>query len=347
MTDDLPERRKGHPYLMYDMLKSSVPGAVRTVEIMRDVNYSFLEGKIYLTGNGTAFHSAALASQILEDDSPDIVIKQAYELYSYSKIRGTLIAFSHTGKTKSTVDALMKASETGNRTVGISHFRDSPLIQNADTGIVIGDSPDLSLCNTKAFFDNYFAALDIISRKAGIDIDTKSLIKQLDTVISTSDRIAIDTADFIGNDVKNIFVLGSGPSFYAAREAAQKLKEATHLHAEGIELEEFNHGCTSVIDEHSAVIMINSGNDLKRSQEISEACRKVGTKTVGLNCESDLPISIKVPQNPALFPVLAIGILYSISYRMALKLNVNPDFLRFEDRRYLDFDSIVFPPGAH
>lgn len=347
MTDDLPERRKGHPYLMYDMLKSSVSGAIRTVEIMKDVNYDFLEGKIYLTGNGTAFHSAALAAQILEDDFQDVVIRQAYELYSYSKIRGTLIAFSHTGKTKSTVDALKKAAENGNKTVGISHFRDSPLIENADTGIVIGDSPDLSLCNTKAFFDNYFAALEIVRRKACIDIDTGSLIKQLDAVISTSEKIAIETADFIGSNLNNIFVLGSGPSFYVAREAAQKLKEATHLHAEGIELEEFNHGCTSVIDEHSAVIMINSGKDLKRSQEISSACRKVGTKTVGLNCDSDMPISIKAPQNPALFPVLAIGMLYSISYQMALKLNVNPDFLRFEDKRYLDFDSIVFPPGAH
>ena len=347
MTDDLPVQRKGHPYLMYEMLNSSIPGVKRTIEVMNSIDYDFLNGRIYLTGNGTAFHSAALASQILGDEPGDVVLKQAYELYSYSRIKGTTIAFSHTGKTKSTVDAMLKAKKEGNRTVGISHYRNSPLIASADTGIVIGDSPDASLCNTKAFFDNYFAALEIARRKGKIEIDEPDLVNRLDRVISAGNNTGEEAAEFLGNKLNSIFVLGSGPSFYAAREAAQKMKEATHIHAEGIELEEFNHGCTSVIDDRSAVIMINSGKDSERALEISRACRKVGTKTIGINCESDLHISIEPPDNENLFPVLAVAMLYSVSYRMALKMKVNPDYLRFEDRNYLEYDNIVFPPGAH
>ena len=346
MTDDLPERRNGHPYVMYDMLKSTKAGVLKTIDIMEKVDYSFLKPPYCFTGNGTAYHAAALGSLIIPGSKHDFMVLQSYELENYSDFRGTVVGFSHTGKTKSTVDSVKKLNKTCT-TVGISHYEKSPLISESGRGIVIGDSPDMSLCNTKAFFDNYFAALEISRRIADVKVDTRSLAEKLDSVIREKESDAKKAAEFLGRNLRNIFVLGAGPSYYAARETAQKLKESTHIHAEGIELEEFNHGCTSVIDDRSAVIILNSGKDDRRASEISRACVEVGTRTLGINADAGMRIDIPSAGRMELFPVLAIGFLYTLCYYMALENGINPDLLRFEDKRYLDFDSIVFPPGAH
>lgn len=345
MTDDLPEVRSGHPYLMYEMLKDTPNGIRNTLEILKKENYDFLSDKLFITGNGTAYHSSTLGAQVLWESNKHWCSIQSYELEHYHKVSGTLIGFSHTGKTKSTVDSINTVGRDV-RKVGVSHYRDSPLIHASDHGIVIGNSPDLSLCNTKAFFDNAFASLEISSVYGNLGIDTTDFMNMITKSISDTENPVRDAVDALKKP-RDIFVLGAGPSLIAAREAAQKLKEATHLHAEGIELEEFNHGCTSVIDEDSLVVIINSGEVNQRTKDIVSACKTVDTQTVVINGNGDQTLNIEEPSNSYLYPIASMVPLYYLAYFMALKLGINPDYLRFEDQRYLDYDNIVFPPGAH
>lgn len=345
MTDDLPEVRKGHPYLMYEMLRKSPAGIRKTIEAMKKVDYSFLTDRLCFTGNGTAYHSSTLGAQVLWDSRKDWKSIQAFELEHYHHISGTLVGFSHTGKTKSTVDAVNSVGSDV-KTVGISHYPDTPIIKASQHGIVIGDSPDESLCNTKAFFDNAFAALEIARQFGDLEINIGAFADLIENEIQKQEVPVSKAVEALPTPEK-IFVLGAGPSYIAAREAAQKIKESTHLHAEGIELEEFNHGCTSVIDDRTLVIIINSPEVNKRSSEIVKACRTVGTKTLVINGSGDQSINVQVPENQYLYPIAAMVPLYYTAYFLALKTGVNPDYLRFEDKRYLDYDNIVFPPGAH
>lgn len=345
MTDDLPEVRKNHPYLMYEMLKKTPAGIRRTLEIMKGVDYSFLTDTLYFTGNGTAYHSSTLGAQILWESRKDWKSIQAYELEHYQHVKGTLVSFSHTGKTKSTVDAVNSVGSDV-KTVGVSHYPDTPIIKASSYGIVIGDSPDMSLCNTKAFFDNAFAALEISKVFGEIELDTDAFADLIEKEIEEQETRVSAAVEALPAP-KDIFVLGAGPSYISAREAAQKLKESTHLHAEGIELEEFNHGCTSVIDDRSLVIIINSPEVNKRTSDIVRACTTVGTKTLVINGTGDQSVKVRVPENQYLYPIAAMVALYYVAYFLALKTGINPDYLRFEDKRYLDYDNIVFPPGAH
>lgn len=345
MTDDLPEIRKGHPYLMYEMLKNTPAGIRKTIEIMKGVDYAFLTDTLCFTGNGTAYHSSTLGAQILWDSRKDWKSIQAYELEHYHHVRGTLIGFSHTGKTKSTIDAVNSVGSDV-KTVGISHYPGTPIIKASGYGIVIGDSPDMSLCNTKAFFDNAFAALEIAKAFGEIAVDTGAFASLIEEEIRKQDTPVSKAIEMLPTP-RDIFVLGAGPSYIAAREAAQKIKESTHLHAEGIELEEFNHGCTSVIDDRTLVIIINSPEVNKRTTEIVRACKTVGTKTLVINGTGDQSIDVQLPENQYLYPIAAMVSLYYVAYYLALKTGINPDYLRFEDKRYLDYDNIVFPPGAH
>lgn len=345
MTDDLPEVRKEHPYLMYEMLKDTPYGIRKTLDIMGKVNYDFLTDRLYITGNGTAYHSSTLGAQVLWNSNRQWKSIQSFELEHYYKPSGTLVGFSHTGKTKSTVDS-MKIAGNNVKTVGISHYPDTPLLEVTDHNIVIGNSPDTSLCNTKAFFDNAFASLEISNVYGDLGIDTRDFMNLVERTINNTEKPVSEIVAQMKKP-RDIFVLGAGPSLIAAREAAQKIKESTHLHAEGIELEEFNHGCTSVIDNESLVIIVNSKEVSQRTDDIVNACRTVDTQTMVINGNGDFSVDIGESENPYLYPIAAMVPLYYTAYYLALKMGVNPDYLRFEDERYLEYDNIVFPPGAH
>ena len=345
MTDDLPEIRSRHPYLMYEMLKDTPAGIRSTLEIMKKEDYSFLKDNLYFTGNGTAYHSSTLGAQVLWNSSKPWKSLQSYELEHYYKASGTLVGFSHTGKTKSTVDA-MKITGKDVMKVGVSHYAETPLLESSDHEIVIGNSPDKSLCNTKAFFDNAFASLEISNAYGNLGIDSSDFMNTIEKAIHAVEKPVSEAVESLRKPM-DIFVLGAGPSLIAAREAAQKIKESTHLHAEGIELEEFNHGCTSVIDERSLVIIINSREVDQRTRDIVRACRTVDTQTLVINGEGDYNLEVEEQSNRYLYPILAMVPLYYTAYYMAIKMGINPDYLRFEDKRYLDYDNIVFPPGAH
>ncbi|GGM75997.1 hypothetical protein GCM10007108_12440 [Thermogymnomonas acidicola] len=342
MTDELPPRRSGHPYAMYDMLMDIPNGLRATVSACEDFRLGGDTGQILFTGNGTSYHSALVGSQPADDMRVRCV--QAFELERFMRPSGTIIGISHTGKTKSTVDALRKHRGKC-RTVGISHYRDSPIIRESDTGLVIGNSPDISLCNTKAFFDNAIASYILTGNALGAWDDWETVSSIISRNIPYLDRLGREMAQGI-RVPKRMFVLGAGPNQVSARECAQKLKEATHLHAEGIELEEFNHGCTSVIDQETLVIIFSTPTVEDRVSDIVRACRETDTETLVVNGDGDH--SMDVPYIDEMrSPFTYILSVYFFAYHLALRMGINPDYLRFEDERYLRYDSIVFPPGAH
>lgn len=345
MTDELPEVRKSHPYLMYEMLKDTPDGIRSTLKAMEKFPFDALKSPLYFTGNGTAYHSSLMGAQVLTGSRMEWHVVQAYELEKYMHPEGTVIGVSHTGKTKSTVDAVRKARESAT-TVGITHYADSPLVDASDHAMAIGNGPDRSLCNTKTFFDNVFAVMSIVNEYGVLGIDIKGLASKVIRAISDLDEPAAKIAEELG-DVNRIFVLGAGPNYVSAREAAQKIKESTHLHAEGIELEEFNHGCTAVIDDETLVIIVETPTVRERSQDIVRACREVGTRTVVLNGQGDYTIQTPEEKDEYLAPVISMVALYYLAYHLAVVKGINPDYLRFEDEAYLNYDNVVFPPGAH
>lgn len=345
MTDDLPVVRKSHPYVMYDMMRDTPNGIKSTIEKVKNFDPSHLTSPLYFTGNGTAYHSAVIGAQILHSTNREWHTIQAYELENYGKPAGTVIGVSHTGKTKSTVDALKKASATAS-TIGITHYEGSPLTMVSKNSLVIGNSPDLSLCNTKTFFDNVFAVMKLASLYGNIHVDLGELAGKVEKAIESLDSVMEGIAGEL-KDVDDIFVLGAGPNFTAAREAAQKIKEATHIHTEGIELEEFNHGCTAVIDDKSLVIIIETPTVMERSRDIVRACREVGTRTLVINGQGDYTVRTPAVEDEYLSPVVNMVPLYYLAYYLAVVKGINPDYLRFEEEAYLKYDQIVFPPGAH
>ena len=346
MTDTVPEKRVKHPYFMYDMMMETPVSLDITRKTMENIDYSFLfNNPLLFTGNGTAYHAAQIGSGFLYKTDLKYSFVQSFELLNYyMPVHGTVVGISNSGKTKSTIDSLVYQKKFA-YIVGVTHYHGTPMESISDKGIII-DSDDKSLCNTKSFFDNAVAAMYIGVHYSHLPVDINTVINSVNELIVSMDSSIKKIAHELYH-VNRIFVLGAGPEEPVAREAAQKIKEATHIHAEGIELEEFIHGCTSLIDEKSLVIIINSRTVEGRSMDIVRACRVVGTKTFTLNGDGDYSIDVTDLGDEYLNALLNIVPLYYLAYYIAVENNVNPDLLRFDEESYRKFDDIVFPPGAH
>ncbi len=152
-----PERTR-HPFLTYDMIQE-IPDSVRkTLEISSRASPIPKERiDFYYTGCGTAYFSAMLGSSILslmEGDRFRYECVQALELSHYRPpVSRTSATFgvSHSGITKTTIDALASAKAQGAYCVGITHFPNRPIASVADETLVVGNGPDKSRCHTKCY----------------------------------------------------------------------------------------------------------------------------------------------------------------------------------------------------
>ncbi len=342
MTDDLPEIRTSPPYIMYDMMKETGKALESTLKTTENRDINFKRGGVTVTGNGTSYHAGVMGFQFISNSEKLWNGIQSYELEKYSYPLGNILAISHTGKTYSTIQSIKRHNSVNS--IGVSHFADSPLIRAVNIPIVIEDK-DESLCNTKAFFDNALASAIVAKKYEEKEYDFKGLVDKLTSDLAKADSTMNSIADEMPV-IEKIFVLGAGKNFIAARETAQKLKEATHIHSEGIEMEEYNHGCTSVTDDKTLILIIQNNQDSERVKQITSGIKYVNAKSLVINGEGDFSVEMDYKDELEL-PLETMAYTYMFAYHMAVKLKVNPDILRFDEKEYYDFDMAIFPPGHH
>lgn len=154
-----PERT-AHPFLTYDMIYE-IPEAIKKTLENNSASMNSIVDRIRgteaicYTGCGTAFFSAMLGEQILSlQNKKRHECVQALELLKYYQPvdnHTATIAVSHSGITKTTVDALRSSKKQGAFSIGITHFSDRPISKVADETLIVGNGPDLSCCHTKCY----------------------------------------------------------------------------------------------------------------------------------------------------------------------------------------------------
>jgi glutamine---fructose-6-phosphate transaminase (isomerizing) len=355
----VPERTS-HPFLTYDMIKDIPKGLRATLKTISDfAPDTQISGPLAFTGNGTAFYSAMLGSQVLDLSNMDWRAVPAFELANYQKRKAAVtIGVSHSGITKSTVNALSKAKSLGSTVLGLTHFADRPISKVADKTLVIGDSPDRSRCHTKAYTDSAAAVfwLALAFARSSTELrdmkeafETK-LADQIESTISRSEQPMKKVASDLRN-VSKIFFVGAGPNYVTAREAALKVKEASYLPAEGMELEEILHGPAMSFDRQTLVVVFApSGPSVERTRDLLAAAKKIGATTTVVSdlANWDADYYFGIPQtHEYLSPFLTIIPAYLFSYFLAVEKGKNPDYIHYTDQTYWDARTIIFPPGTH
>jgi len=367
--------RTGHPFLTYDMIRE-IPDAIgKTIENSASRISSItdrVKGRphCYFTGCGTAFFSAMLGANMFslaEDDASKLECAQALELGNHYIVpKSVVFGVSHSGITKTTLDALRAVKLRSGYAVGITHFKGRPISEVADETLVVGNGPDKSRCHTKCYpagaLPLTLFALDFLEQGHSAEANRLDTIRkeveempQLANRVLSSTETAMKELAETNDDKKTVYFAGTGGSYANALEAALKIMETSYLPAQGFETEQLLHGPWCSLDERSILfVMATDRSTYGRNTDCVKAAKSLGATVVPLVFEGDRDIArmsrdvISLPTvDEKLAPYLSIIPLYVFAYYLSVRLGNNPDYLRYLNPTYWNTRTIIFPPGTH
>ena len=366
------ESRSKHPYFMHDMILGQPSALHSTLELCRkeaqDVtSYWSGKNKFILTGCGTSFHSALAGSYMFHSlfQKTEVEAVQSFELKHYYNTlnpRTLVIAFSHTGNTKTTVDAVSRAAEIGATTIGFTGVKDSIIVSRVNRALVVGDGRELSRAHTKSYTSallaSFFLSAHYLQTQASHRV-AESMLEQLNdipqSILSTINHEEKNIAKLAHDYAKSerFFFLGSGPNHATAQEAALKMKETNYSASEGMELEQFLHGPWVSLKPGTLVFLVAPmGPSHQRNIEFLQVCKDLEIPTVAVTNDKHIvegaTYSIFIPDvSEELSPLVYIVPLQLFAYYTAVEKGLNPDFIHYDVGKYWKARNVLFPPGTH
>jgi len=369
--------RTSHPFHTYDMIHeisvASRETLRRLAEPARQVAQDLADRSfLAFTGCGTAFYSAMLSQRIATAGASDRIRSAAVGAFEISRYgpridrRTGVIGISHSGITKTTVDALRDAKASGARTVGITHFADRPIALVSDTTLIAGNGPDLSRCHTKCYIGGALAAAQVaLEWRVSAGGEPRTSVEPLSKAFEALPALQSEVLRSVEKpcedlatshlEARAVSFLGAGPNLSTAYEAALKVRETSFLPALGLEVEDFLHGSWQSLGPESLLFVIaTEGRSCARAVDLIKAARIVGANVVVLATEGDREMErdattvLSLPRvDEVLSPFVNVIPLYLYAYFSSVKRGHNPDFLRYLDPTYWTARQIVFPPGTH
>jgi glucosamine--fructose-6-phosphate aminotransferase (isomerizing) len=374
------EARTGHPYFTHDMIldqPSCLQSTLLTCKAEAPDIRSYYAGmnQFVLTGCGTSYHAALASSYLLYAifQKTSAVSVESFELTYYFRRLNTktiVVGFSHTGNTKTTLDAMRVAKESGAATLGLTGTRGSKIFEIADRVLMVGNGEEKSRAHTKSYTASVLASmylsLDFIANEASNKV-AEGLLDQLNDVPSAvgdalkSEKEISDFVRKLNNleddggkqEIKRYFFVGAGPNIATALEAALKIKETSYACAEGMELEQFLHGPWVSLDSDALVVMIApKGPAHQRYLDLLQVCRELGVKTLAITDDKHVKelasVSIEMKElSEELSPLTYIVPLQLLAYHIAIDKGLNPDLIRYDNSKIWGARQIIFPPGTH
>jgi glucosamine--fructose-6-phosphate aminotransferase (isomerizing) len=163
------------------------------------------------------------------------------------KLNGSAcVAISQSGKSPDIVSMAEAARKAGSLTIALTNTPGSPLGKACEHTIDILAGVEKSVAATKTFVNSAVAAVALMAHCT----NDQALLAAL-AELPEHFRKAVD-CDWMGlagalEDANSLFILGRGPSFAIANEAALKFKETCSMHAESYSAAEVIHGPMALV----------------------------------------------------------------------------------------------------
>ena len=294
---------------------------------------------VYITGSGSSYHSALLAKYLFYKFPrirTEIIMSSEFEnIQEFLDSDSVIIAISQSGETADVLNCAKIAKQKGSKILSIINVPTSSLTRLSDYSLSMNCGPEIGVAATKSFTSQ----LSIIYNIIGNLIDEKfeflshqHEFKQcLNNLLTVDDHIE-KIADII-KSTQDIYILGKGMHYPIALEGSLKIKELAYIHAEGIAAGEIKHGPLALVENNTIVIIINPSDETyEDTLNIAHEMKSRGAKIIGIsdikNNLYDYYISIPKVRNMDINPILEIIPLQLLSYYLAIKKNINPDYPR-------------------
>ena len=251
--------------------------------------------RLVAVGNGTSYYASVASTYLHNRLVPAggslvwAVPTGDYTLYPAPlSAADALVGVSVSGEVIDLLD-LFEGLRGQHRLVGITNVPDSPLAHLADDLLVTQAGKSLVPTSTKTFTTTVAALcllwLGLLKEQGVADEGTRvrrelQAIPDLLAQSLAAVRRQIDgPADRLAR-CERLFIMGAGPCWAVAQEAALVLKEVSNVPAEAVQTREMAQGTTAVVDETVGVIAVNPpGPGQDAGRQMLALCERAGATT--------------------------------------------------------------------
>lgn len=235
------------------------------------------------------------------------------------KLRDTvLITVSQSGASPDILAFQAEARRSGITTIALVNDESSPLAREASLCLPLCAGPELSVAATKSFITAAAMAAALIASCAD-DAGLTAAVDKLPDTLSHALALAWPEAERTIAQAASLYVLGRGPSFPIAAEAALKLKETSAIHAEAYSAAEIRHGPMELVRDGFPILAFTPAD---RSRPTT-AATVAALREAGAMVFDDLPFA--EAGHPFLDPVSMIQTFYGAAERIARARGRDPD----------------------
>ncbi len=290
---------------------------------------------VFLVGCGSSYHACLSASYLfskLASFHINAVLASEFSMYEdFLKEDTLVIAVTQSGETIDVLDAIKTAKQKGCQVVSIVNVMGSSATQFADASIFLNAGPEVSVLSTKTYTAQLTVLTLLAYSLAGKYDEGQKDLKYLWNIVynltAATMRNRIQELAKKLSSTQHIFVLGRGPLFATALEAALKIKEVSYIHAEAFAGGELKHGPISLIGKGTPCIVFVSketeGHILSNAMEVkSRGGYLIG---IGPTPIDTFDFFIKVPESYELNPICQIIPIQILAYQLAVLLGLDPD----------------------
>ncbi len=168
---------------------------------------------------------------------------------------GVLVTISQSGQSPDLVALQRRAKRAGALTVALVNVAESPVANDADVVIPLHAGPELSVAATKSFVASVAAAAAMVaawSKDRALADALDRLPAALQAALGADWSAAAETF----RKASSLYVIGRGPGYPIAQEAALKAKETAAIHAEAFSAAEVMHGPLRLVEKRFPVLAL-------------------------------------------------------------------------------------------
>ncbi len=156
------------------------------------------------------------------------------------------IGISQSGRSPDIVEMMRSAKANGALTIAITNFSNAPMAEVSDHCLPLQAGIEMSVAATKTFVASALAGLSLLAEWRE-DAALRAAVARLPEAFQAA--LSLDWGPLAGRlaRAQSLYVLGRGPTFAIASEAALKFKETCGLHAEAYSAAEVLHGPAALV----------------------------------------------------------------------------------------------------
>ena len=365
--------RDRHPFAVYDELLKEPPRwadilATKRLEVEALAKELTERGirRVIFTGCGSAFFTAIHGNLLFRrftDLSTDAI--ESNELAHYfphvDAARTAVIAHSGTGGSIETLEAIRVAKARNVLTVALSNTDVSPILNESDRSVVYLTrqhcGPCISVISTRLLLQTLLAAALATSAA-----DRRQLEHEL-AALPEAGHVFLEEftpriEDFANRtiDVESVFVVGSGPNYFSAREGTLKIEEQSLMVGKAYRAGDFHHDALSLLSPTRLVVAIAAdGVPNKRVADVLRAAKEGLSPTLaveygavgGLAPYADETWRLRAELGEYVAPVLVTLPFQLLGYFMGVVRGRNPDTLATDHISNARAWLTAFPLGTH